>query len=465
MGVSLMHIALKTIWQNRRAAPFATAVVYGADLLGQRPLLVQARRTLARKIRVKSVCAPLPSDAATVGRLLIRDSLTLWLETPLKAPDKAVKVLPALLDIKLPFPLEDCVYRMVECGKAPSGAAHILVCVARRAGIEGCLQEYRALGLEPWFLDHEGLALWTGSLAEFPAQTDAARVVIRLECDHVALVIGVGRQYCCAHSVSRNLDAPAPQELLGKIQRVLRAELAPDAPVQWFFCGTAASEAETVLALKEALMREWPGSWTAHADPDVFLARALAGRFLEAGALRCDLRQDAMLHPRVRSAIAVRARRAALLTLAAGLVLIGLNVTVLCAGQTRLERMRAAVAGLARELTGAAAVPYGREAAEAQKALDRQLAQMEPFLRMALPSPAIELAGIMRAGQAAGVSYQSLTFRRSDLAIKGSARDWDQCDLLQRLLEGLGYTVTLDRQEALAEDSVRFSVQARKGGL
>ena len=81
---------------------------------------------------------------------------------------KAEKVFPSLLDIQLPFPLEDCLYQFVEFRRTSEGMVSALVCAARREAIQACLDRYQAQGADPMLLDHEGLALWTQSLVEWP---------------------------------------------------------------------------------------------------------------------------------------------------------------------------------------------------------------------------------------------------------------------------------------------------------
>ena len=224
--------------------PFRPRVCYGVTLSGGVVVTVRAWRTLCGTVRQAvltpgdaaarhpSVDGPAKSarsGGATVGCLAVQESLTLWLNSPLVSCAKAEKVLPSLLDIQLPFPLEDCVYQFVEFRRNPEGTVSALVCAVRRKAIQACLDRYQAQGADPMLLDHEGLSLWTQSLAEWPiaprGRQAPYRVLICLANDHTTLVIGCGKRYGNAHSLQ--MSSPlAEDDGLGAAPRNLsRSEL------------------------------------------------------------------------------------------------------------------------------------------------------------------------------------------------------------------------------------------------
>ena len=109
-------------------------------------------------------------------------------------------------------------------------------------------------------------------------------------------------------------------------------------------------------------------------------------------------------------------------------------------------------------------IPYGREIPEVQKAWEKQAPQTAPFLDAFTPSLAVRLAEVIKAGQASAVRFETLSLRRNSLILTGVTEDWDQCGQLEQRLKALGYTVKLERQEAVAETEVRFTVNAEGGG-
>jgi len=462
--------------------PFRPRVCYGVTLAGGGAVAVRAWRSSGGTVR-QAVLTPgetaarrPPGEPAgglvesahsgdvTAGCLAVQESLTLWLNSPLVSRAKAEKVLPALLDIQLPFPVEDCLYRFVEFRRTPEGTVSALVCAARREAIQACLERYQAQGVDPMLLDHEGLALWTQSLVEWPAEPCRYRVLICLANDHATLVIGCGERYGNAHSLQMPASPAADSDLVNRLQLVLHADLPAGVGVQWLFCGARAGEAAVVEMLHRSLTSVWPGSLTLIKEPDAFLARALCARVLKRGPLRCNLRQQSFTHPAVRRAADGRARAAAVGILIAGILLAGFSLTLRLLGERRFNRIKSEIAAVAGELAPGMTIPYGREIQEVQKAWEKQAPLTAPFLDAFTPSLAVRLAEVIKAGQASAVRFETLNLKRNSLILTGVSEDWDQCGQLEQRLKALGYTVKMERQEAVAETDVRFTVNAEGGG-
>ncbi|MDD5678226.1 MAG: hypothetical protein PHW60_09600 [Kiritimatiellae bacterium] len=475
-----MATSEKLLYTCRSTVPFRPRICYGVALAGAAAVTVRAWRSSGGTVR-QAVLTPGDAAArrqelaesaqngcATVGCLAVQDSLTLWLNSPLTSRAKAEKVLPSLLDIQLPFPLEDCLYQFVEFRRIPDGTISALVCAARREAVRTCLDRYQAQGDDPMMLDHEGLALWTQSLAELPSeprrQPAPYRVLIYLADDHVTLVIGCRERYGNAHSLQMPSPPAADDGLIRRLQLLLHAGLPAGAGVQWVFCGARAAEPSVVETMHKSLIKDWPGPLTCHKEPASFLARALCERALKRGPLRCNLRQQTFTHPAVRRAVDRRARAAAVGILAAGLLMAGFSLTSRLLGEHRFARVKAEIAALGAELAPGAAIPYGREIPEVQKAWEKQALLTAPFLDAFAPLLAPRLAEVVKAGRASAVRLETLNLRRNSLVLTGVADDWDQCGQLEQGLKTLGYTVKLQRQEAIAENEVRFTVNAEGGG-
>ncbi|MCX6992373.1 MAG: hypothetical protein NT011_04435 [Kiritimatiellaeota bacterium] len=463
--------------------PSRPRVCYGVALSGSAAVTVRAWRSSGGTVRqavltkgetaarrsAGGLAESARSGDVTVGCLAVQESLTLWLNSPLVSRAKAEKVLPSLLDIQLPFPVEDCMYRFVEFRRTPEGTISALVCAARREAIQACLERYQAQGTDPMLLDHEGLALWTQSLVERPPAESRRgpapyRVLICLADDHATLVIGCGERYGNAHSLQMPSSPMSNDDLVNRLQLILHADLPAGVGVQWLFCGARAGEAAVVDALYRSLTSVWPGTLTLIEKPASFLARALCVRALKRGPLRCNLRQQTFTHPAVRRAADGRARAAAVGILIAGILLAGFSLTSRLLGERRFNRIKSEIAAVAGELAPGVTIPYGREIPEVQKAWEKQVSQTAPFIDAFAPSLAVRLAEVIKAGQASDVRFETLSLRRNSLILTGVTEDWDQCGQLEQRLKALGYTVKLERQEAVAETEVRFTVNAEGGG-
>ncbi|MDD4871699.1 MAG: hypothetical protein PHR77_14165, partial [Kiritimatiellae bacterium] len=294
---------------------------YGIDLQAGQPVVVRAERTRGHvncfpvSVNDSSFVNGLQSGkAVAVGALTASESFSCWLEAPFLSFRKALKVLPTLLDVQLPFALEDCIYDFVETkqkqltGKTDiigkellpveGGVTRALAVAARMEDIQKKIELFKTFGIDPVVLDQEGLALWTQSLLEVPVVTgteNTPRIVVYLGIERSTMAIGRGGELISAHSLGPNNIA--------QISRLLKAQLKQghgrkDADVRWMWTGPGVGDAALFGKLQESLRSEWPGTSIVHDKPETFLARAVATRALLAGPLRCNLRSGTFLHPR-----------------------------------------------------------------------------------------------------------------------------------------------------------------------
>jgi len=484
-----------------RSCFFTARSCYGVALSGKTALVVRSRRGSSGRVRHAVVSS---ADAAAwsewladsarpenvvAGCVTVQESLTLWLKTPFASVPKAEKVLPSLLDVQLPFPLESCHYRFVDIRRMPDGTTQALAVAARRESLQARLAAYQTQRLNPVLLDHEGLALWTQSLEEYPLPADArpqrrepagnpsrndagpvVRVILWVDVDHVTLVIGQGDRYQNAHSILTNLPAltaetdsgAALEGLVGRIQRIVRAELPAEQRVHWMACGVGARQETLINGLHQSLAVEWPGPLTIHREPETFLARALGTRALTRGPLRCNLRICELAHPLLLRQVRRCAITTAMLFLTAGVLLCGLNLAWRLLAAHRTADAKQAVATLAAGLAPGARIPYGQEVREAQKFASQRAEREAPFLNAFEPSLVARLAELIREGQTQGVAYETLTLQRNGFLLTGTSDDWDRCERLAVRLKAPGYVVKLERQEAVADAQVRFSIKGEK---
>jgi len=144
----------------------------GVDIAGEKPIAILAERTRRGRI----TWSPMhdrgtPTGGATAGGILVvaalrcRESLVRRLEAPFSSCRKARKVLPTLLDIQLPFPVEDCLCNFIGLHRTKERKVRALAVAARRIDVRRRLDALHTLGIDPVVLDQEGLALWTVRLA------------------------------------------------------------------------------------------------------------------------------------------------------------------------------------------------------------------------------------------------------------------------------------------------------------
>jgi len=452
---------------------------YGADLGRRRLVLVRAERggaitTLwnsnANAVQLKAASTEIAAGHALLAAALpATEGFARWIETPLVTADKALKVLPALLDVQLPFPLETCLYAFSSLHAGADHNFRAFACAARRNDVEARLAQHRELGLDPALLTHEGLVLWRQALAEIPLAPKTLRVVAYLGDGRTTLAVGSGTDggaLISLHGIRLGADelaapdAPAVRQWAGRVNQLLRA-LPADAngeAIQWLWCGPGA---DVTAPLEAALAQGDRVRFKPLAGPDLFLARALALAAL-AGESAGQLRNGDLTHPVLLAHVETGRRRTTLNLLVAGGALLALGLGWQIWLQRTNERLQTELLAQAQQLTGTANIPYGQEIPTVQRALKQRTAELQPFSDALAPSATRDLAVCLAAAHECRVTLETLTHSGKSLLIRGATDDWNRCDPLAARLRALGYAIDLSREEAGVDELVRFTLKGTR---
>lgn len=446
-----------------KGSAYWASTVLGIDEQGDVLCVVRAQRSRGR---VQFTTLPAGDDelrralergTVCAAALSCRQGIARPLEAPLASVAKARKVLPALLDIQLPFPLEECVSVFLDCARTDQGTTRALAVAVRQTDARRKLDALAARGIDPMVLDHEGLALWTQSLREAPPAMDARdalRAVVYLGDDRAVLVVGRGREFRAAHQVTGH-DAAT----FGRVLRPYAAATPGAQTVHWHWTGPGAAAPGVVDGLYAELAAQWPGPCVMHDTPATFLARAAAVRALETGPLRCNLRQGALAHEGLLRRDRRRSLRAVLVVLLAGLLLCAVNVGVRTVTARRKARIDTAFGALVDRLAGYHVKERGAHAVKtAQQAAARRREELKPFADAFEPSLAGVMGGLLERVAAAGVHVETLSLARDKLSASGVAPDIKAYNALAALFEAAGYPVVLTRQAAPADAGIPFTL-------
>ena len=436
-----------------------TKIAFGLDFNETGHVIIKATRT-RRTLDFESVdlasLATLPAHAVLAGSLLQKESFTRWLAAPIASAKKAEKVFPSLLDVQLPFSVEDCEYTLLQTRPTPDRTGtRGLVAGARTVDIEKRLTAFSALGMNPHLLDQEGIALWSQSLEETPPLPGGPelRIIMYLSSERVTLSIGRNDEFLGAHTM-RQLDPD-------QIHRILKSYFpAPPRMTQWLLTGPIASLSETGNSPLNSLTQRWPGPMKLTREPETFLARALATRALTPGTLRCNLRTGPFLHSELAQRQAKRPVQWAVATLIASLLLCVINVTWHIFVSYRAAEIQKNFRSLAIEITGSPlGIPPGQEVLTSRRAMEAQTKEMEPFLAAAGTPLAQTLKAILLVAQEEGISIEALTLSRENRVVHGLAPKWTQAEAAARRLNGQGWMATLERKESPPnEERVAFVI-------
>ena len=465
------------------------SISYGVDASRNRLIVVRTERT-RRGLKEETVLDHAgPPDSSTAEALArarveaeaaralvsacipVHESLTRWIKTPLSSIAKARKVLPSMLDIQLPFPIESCRCEFVHVARNTAGSVDALGVAARTEDVEQRLAGLEDLGVSPDRLDHEGLALWSQSTAEMPPERDAARIVACLGAEHAALAAGRGTDYTSSHSIRIGLAEleSSPDRIRQFAQRAKQVLLAQSVatgnqPLLWLWAGTGATSG-IIPALQSALGEAGGIRFATHDRPAHFLARALAARSLRPDALPCNFRSGTLAHPRTALWQERQTSFTATACLAAGLLLCGMGVTWRAFLDYRRDLLQTSISTLASKLAGTSRIPKGQEILTVQRALELRAPTVTPFLQGVQPPLGSLLANLLKVARDTGMDIEALSLTDDSATLRGSSPDWDRCAGLAAPLKDAGFDVAVERQDALEDERVHFTIKgARPAG-
>ncbi len=427
--------------------------VYGLDFSERSPVIVRAERA-GRGIRQERVTEiPRGERVFVASSLATHEAFARWLAAPLASAEKARKVLPSLLDVQLPFPLEKCVYDFSEVSATSAQQSEALALAARVEDVQAALGRMNRAGFDPAILDHEALALWTQALEESPPHGNELRAILYAGADRSALVLGRGRRFLAAQGSRQSVPDSA------RIQQFLRVQLGEEAnqPFTWAIVGPGAHD-----QIKEILNRPPDTPFLIYKEKATFLARALAHRALQKGPFRCNLRQGPAEHPQMALVRANEHLGAFQLCMAAAVALCIVNLAWMFFLGQRESRVQQELSGLAAELSGLPKVPKGQEVMIAERALEERTPRLAPFAEMFRPSTVEFLGSLLSASAKAGLRLNALSLKSESLALSGSAPNWAASDTLVPAIMQAGWTVNLNRGDVGVDERIPFTVEATR---
>ncbi len=288
------------------------SVAFGIDFSASKSVIVRAVGR-GRRVRFEALPA-LPEQVECAAALPTYECFARRIVAPLASAEKARKVLPSLLDVQLPFPIEKCVSLFPEV-IAAGAHSDALAVVARVEEVEAALGRLQEQRVDATRLDHEALALWARLCDEVPPRENEIRAVAYLGLDRCALVVGRGARFLGA------TGSRSPSVDHQRWSSFLRAQLGADAdaPFTWALVGPGVA-----VDSQRALRRPEGTTFLNVNAPDQFLARALAARAISDATLPCNFRSGPLEHPSVRARESRAARLASTACVAASIALIAL---------------------------------------------------------------------------------------------------------------------------------------------
>lgn len=370
--------------------------------------------------------AALPAHAGLVVRL----------NSPALPAAKRWRVLPALLDLQLPFPIDQCASAFVDTPAQTVGLA------VRHEDLRAALDALASQDMNPERMVPLGWVLWTQAARECPApDEDQRRAILWTAGDRIAVITGKGTVFGSMATVpSRNPDA---------LRRTLHMAFGgADHALMAFCVGPDAADVARDVA-------QWPAPWSVTscpvASPEAFLARSLAVDALLDRGHDAQLRQPPLAHPRRTSAVPRALRTATAGILAGALLLLVANLAarhVIAADEKSAamalsERLRL-VAGYPVNTRGARAVLEAREALA-----ERLDARIE---RLRAPTAATALLRVLQVAETSAVRLTHVALAEDGLTLSGRSSSPESAEAFAAALRLADFRVRLDADPQPAAD-------------
>ncbi len=435
---------------------------YGVDLCSTGAVVVLAEKKHGRVVwdmaRVNNTALAKAVDGQTVTAACVsaRDSLTRRLEAPFSSHNKAKRVFPTLLDIQLPFSIEDCQYEFLDYRKTETGTLESLSVAATKDNIYRKISSVKEVGFDPEIIDIEGLAVWSQILHETEVQDTLAgeqiRVVLILDGDLSSLTIGRGKHFLNSYGLRR--------DDYKRVLRLIKAhQTNSDDSVLWFFAGQGADDKKVVTNWKLKLSEQSEQNINIVDEPTSFLARALAIRALSTESLKCNLRSGDMTHSHIAGHSLGVQFKYALLLLITGLLLCVSNLLVQHDIAERKAEVKYKFKDMVDFLAGYHVTAMGAQAVGIVKnSMVARKADLKPFLQAFEPSLLNVVANIIDVSNKNNLKCESLSLSYNKVSVTGTSAEFDASQELVAMLVRAGYLVSNKRLSATADERVPFSI-------
>jgi hypothetical protein len=454
-AVDLAADRITVVRHRRRGGGRPAAEVLLEGVAGDDPAWVNLRSRLTAEQAAgrASVAAALPAA----------DGFLRALCAPFASVGKARSVFPALLDVELPFPLEQCVYQMAAVHRTADRAVQATAFAAPRDRVEALIAGYRAVGIDPDWIDPEAAALWRAALRAAPPVSDRPRVVLACRADRTVAVAGdrngpaavIGARVGWSGGALSGADTA---RLLGRLRPFLAGvqRAGSTAAPEVLVVGEGATRAD---AVRDELGID-PACWRVVDATDGWTVHAVAEGPVGPGPWSVNLRAGALTHPAAIRRAAGATRRSLAALAAAAVVLIGVAVAGAHHAAARHDAAQAGLQRAVRALTGMPFVPRGQELLVAERFVVETEAAQQAFHDWLAPDALPRLAEALDAAAAHDLRIETLTVRADSLVVRGSGPDWDRPQELGRPLVAAGWQVEIERKDAGADERIPFVVRA-----
>jgi hypothetical protein len=449
--------------------------VIAIDLTGNTPALLLGKSSFGKIKYTQLQLDDITKDKKLIPRSLIVSfipcnySFTRWLHVPFKNWRKVIKVLPSLLDVELPFSIDDTVYSF-PAFKHSGRSTQVLAAGALKKDIVAILEKFAEYHLKPDIIDHQGLALWSQSIKELPPEqigNSVLRILIYLANNASAIVIGQGNDFISSHALNQQNPSEirrivnstlssVPENTTQKVPSATSLHDKLQSRVVWVWCGETILDKHKLSALQHVMNTIKEGEHILHDNPKEFLLRGLISRALTSEKNMCDLSLDAESKLLRRTRILSLCSAGSLLL--SGLLLIATGFFIRSVADSKTRQLNADFSQLARELGSAEGTTGADAVLTASRTANSKIEALRPFTEYFKPSMIDEIYQLIHIARTNNLHYESLYVNNSAIEISGTAENWDSPEVLSAHFIRKGIKPTLNRKDALPDEKIPFTI-------
>ncbi len=456
------------MWKNR-------SICYALSVEDGRLRALKGRRAAGR-IRMDTLAEGVPADgpaamsilqqveadvmtgrAVSAAALPAHETVIHRLTAPFPSIRKARKVFPSLLDLALPFPVEQCECRFEQIRMVAGGKVETLAIAARRESISTCIDELAGRKLRPVILDAEPRAVWSELAQRFPPADPASRLVVHREGSRVLILYGEGDRFLSGTSVRSWIST---EDLSRRMARFLRSVIpSGGSPAELIWSGhpaLASSDKEEILrscSIQPAAMHDAGGE-------DILLQGLCRNALQEPGAI-VNLRAVGAAHPAWDSLTSRPLQKAWLTCGMAAALVIGVNIAWTRLQDHRAEQLTREAQATAASITGRERIPRGQEAFITTRFMNEAREQYEPFLQFTRPGMNTRFYQLLNEAHERGIALTHLNLMDGGSVIRGNAPSAGEAEAFRDALSAVGIEMKISIEPAGAGDGVRFRLEDR----
>ncbi|NCD35093.1 MAG: hypothetical protein EOL87_16960 [Spartobacteria bacterium] len=396
----------------------------------------------------KSPCIALLQGACCFTKLL---------KTPFASKRKALTVFPSMLDIQLPFSIDDCQFRVLDT-VADDHSVTATAAGARNADITALFDQYEQCHLHPDMLLHPGVALRNSFQKELRTGTGSS-LLLWIRQSRVLLVHCTGTHIYDVQEWPLSQDLPAEKQLERRIKQSILTRInadsvqpVPDPIEKIVICYSDDSDRALCSVLQQHLDTIMPEAAIRIVDEAHAVENALLHRLITN-----DLKKDVLFTKTTEQTGTENKYRIALFVAICTIITLGFLFTACQLGRRRVAELTARRSEWAQNMLGY--VPHlGQEMILCRRALEQDGQQWEKIQKMTASSICDATAIIAKTASDYAIALESLTVSQSYIVASGTAPDKGALNKLETALQSQGYTTKL-QQNASSRNAWIFTLE------